>query len=102
MNTARQNEILDSLNFIAAALDQPVQHTGSETPAVCAILRGDSAIARKMALAAASKVLNAATINTELYGVLNAVRVATKFGKPVNELLPRIEEVLKKAETPAA
>jgi predicted P-loop ATPase/GTPase len=39
------------------------------------------------------------TINTELYGVLNAVRVATKFGKPINELLPRIEEVLKNAET---
>jgi len=34
----------------------------------------------------------------ELYGVLNAVRVATKFGKPVAELLPRIEEVLTKCE----
>ena len=38
------------------------------------------------------------TINGELYGVLNAVRVATKFGKPITDLMPRIDEVLTNAE----
>lgn len=42
------------------------------------------------------------TINGGLYGVLNAVRVATKFGLPITELMPRIDEVLAKAESEAS
>lgn len=35
----------------------------------------------------------------ELYSVLNAIRTCMNFGKPVpKDFLPRIEEVLKKAE----
>jgi hypothetical protein len=53
-------------------------------------------------LEAARVKLAADLINRELYGVLNAVRVATKFDRPIRDLLPRIEEVLKNAEALAA
>lgn len=44
--------------------------------------------------------MKASELNTELYGVLNAVRVAVRHGnmKGVADLLPRIDEVLKRAE----
>lgn len=48
-------ELLEALKGILAALNQPVQFTELRTPASTDVLRGDAALARKIASAAISK-----------------------------------------------